>query len=57
MFEIPKIEVRSETRWYMFWLARIFGRKLIKNAYQWRGQIYITGEVPSPFEDEGGSES
>jgi hypothetical protein len=38
-------EFQQETRWYMFWLARIFGKKLVKNMYQWRGKIWICGKV------------
>lgn len=45
MFEIDKIEVRTDTRWYMFWFARIFGRKIVKNIYEWRGKIWVTGKV------------
>jgi len=38
-------EVKPEKRRYMFWMARIFGRKLTAQAYEWRGKMWIVGEV------------
>lgn len=48
MFELP--EIKMEKRKYMFWLARIFGKKLCKNMYSWRGAVWVTGDVSDPSE-------
>lgn len=49
MFEV---EIRDEKRRYMYWLARIFGKKITTNLYEWRGKLWICGEVPSPFDKD-----
>ncbi len=38
-------EFKMETRRYMFWLARIFGKRQAKNIYSWRGVWYVCGDV------------
>lgn len=46
--DYPQFEFKAETRWWMFWLARIFGRKIIGRddchefvAYEWRGKLWL----------------
>ena len=38
-------EFRPETQKFMFVLAKIFGKKITKNLYAWRGKIWVTGEL------------
>jgi hypothetical protein len=45
-----KIKFVPETRWYMFALAKLLGKKLVDNMYEWRGKIWVTGEVANPYE-------
>lgn len=37
----PEFEFRPEKRRWLFWLARIFGRKVACCGYYWRGKLWI----------------
>lgn len=45
----PKLSFQTETRWYMFKAAKLFGKRLADNMYEWRGKIWVTGEVKNPY--------
>jgi hypothetical protein len=48
---LREIEFRTKDNFFMFLLARIFGKKICKNLYDWRGCFWVTGEVPNPFDE------
>lgn len=37
----PYPEFRPEKRRWMFWLARLLGKKIYPGVYMWRGQMWI----------------
>lgn len=43
------MELHAETRWWKFLFARIFGKKLVKNMYMYRGKVWVTGKVEEPL--------
>jgi len=40
-FEFP--ELKAEKRKWMFWLARIFGKRINEKFYSWRGKLWYVG--------------
>lgn len=43
---------KTETRWWMFWMARLFGKRVAKNIYMWRGKWWVCGEVSESDEED-----
>jgi hypothetical protein len=45
--------IKTDTPRYKFWLARLFGKRVVSSAdgwvliaYHWRGDIYVTDFLP-----------